>query len=776
MKLTGISWSGRTAGIGAAIVATAVAGTASLVAVGFSDDVAEWAAGNGPVITALHTVQFPAANGREVTIPRRDTDRFAMIGVTWTSPKIDFKGTISVRTHAIDGDWSDWRPLEIDNHFGPESGSEATSGKVRGGTDPLWVGPSDGVEVRAAAAGATSDRLPDGLRLELVDPGKSKRRKAGAAGFGQARPEHLQPVAEVQALEPTPTDPAPTDTTTTAPAPTDTATTTAPAETTAPAPTETTAPAPTDTTTTAPAPSETTAPAPTTSSPAPTVTVSPTPTNPVPTPKVVTRAEWQADESIVTEPPSYGTSVKAFWVHHTAGTNDYSCADSAAIVRGIEVYHVKSNGWNDIGYNFLVDKCGVVFEGRKGGIDKPVIGAHTYGFNTDTAAIAVLGTYISSGVSGTVQDAIAHVAAYKLSQYGNDPYGKVTLTEGVADGKYALGEQVVFNRIGGHRDAVATECPGDTLYGQLATIRSKAATVGNLRLTGLTGGLNGTTYYTKTSFTASWSTSTPSVLISRFDVVVDGTVVATAPGTARSAAVTVAPGAHTVVIRGVHRIGRVNVSAGQAFVADSTAPTFPQGPTLALRTGQVSSSVVPVTLSWRSADNVAPRLVYLTAPLSRTLGVSGTYSPTARPNVTTTWSMRAQDWAGNSATASAAWTPVLLAESGATRSGTWSTVSSSNYLGGAALTSTAAKASLTWSFTGRSVAFVATRTTTSGQAEIWVDGVKVSTVDLRSSATEYRRIVWTKSWTSSAKHTVKVVVVGTSGRPRVITDGLVYLR
>ncbi|RQW87289.1 hypothetical protein DKL51_26115, partial [Micromonospora globispora] len=221
-------------------MATAVAGTASLVAVGFSDDVAEWAAGDGPVTTALHTVNFPAANGREVTIPKRDTDRFAMIGVTWTNPKLDFKGTISVRTHAIDGDWSGWRPLEIDNHFGPESGTEATAGKVRGGTDPLWVGPSDGVEVRAATAGgATSDRLPDGLRLELVDPGQAKRRKAGAAGFGQTRPERLQPVAEVQALEPTPTDPAPTDTTTTAPAPTDTATTTAPAETTAPAPTDT---------------------------------------------------------------------------------------------------------------------------------------------------------------------------------------------------------------------------------------------------------------------------------------------------------------------------------------------------------------------------------------------------------------------------------------------------------------------------------------------------------------------------------------------------------
>ncbi|SCG34931.1 N-acetylmuramoyl-L-alanine amidase [Micromonospora inositola] len=767
MRFTGIRWNRRTAGIGAAIVATAVAGTASLAAAGFGEDLAGWSAGDEPVSTALHTVAFPAANGREVTIPRRDTDRFAMVGVTWANPKVDFKGTIDVRTHAVDGKWSGWRPLELDNHFGPEPGAEATAGKARGGTDPLWVGPSDGVEVRASAAGGTSDQLPAGLRLELVDPGQTKRRKAGAAGAGHVRPERLQPVAEVRALEPTATDPAPTDTAPTDPTPADPPTTTAPAETTAPAPTDTTAP---PAATTAPAPTTTAAPAPTTTAPPTTA-----PANPVPTPKVVTRAEWKADESIVTDQPTYGTTVKAFFVHHTAGTNSYSCADSAAIVRGIEVYHVKSNGWNDIGYNFLVDKCGVVFEGRKGGIDKPVTGAHTYGFNTDNAAIAVLGTYISTGIPTVVQDAVAHVAAYKLGQYGNDPLGKVTLTSGV-EGKYHLGQQVVFNRISGHRDAVATECPGDALYGQLAVLRSKAASVYGLALTGLTGTKNGTTYYTKNTFTASWSVSTPSTLISRFEVLLDGAVVATTAGTARSAALTVAPGSHTVQVRGVHVLGRTAATPTQSVIADSTAPTFPQGPTLSLRTGGVSSSVVPVTLNWRSADNVAVRSVSLTAPTTGTFAASGAYGTTTKPGVTTTWSMKAADWSGNTAASSAAWTPVFIPETKATRTGTWSTYTSSNYLGGSALTATAARASLSWVFTGRSVAFVATRTSTSGQAEIWVDGVKATTVDLRSSSTQYRRIVWAKSWTGSARHTIKIVAVGTSGRPRVIVDSPVYVR
>ncbi|OKI58017.1 hypothetical protein A6A27_07215 [Micromonospora sp. CB01531] len=754
----------------AAIAATAVAGTAGVVVVGLGDEGAEWAVADGPVTTALHTVDFPAAAGREVAIPRRDTDRFSLLGVTWANPTVDFQGTVAVRTRAVGGGWSDWRQLELDSHAGPEPGS---AGRARGATDPLWVGPSDGVEVRATAAGGrTVGRLPDGLRLDLVDPGQPKRRKVGAAGDGRVRPQRLQPVAEVQALEPAPTDttigPAPTDTTT-GPAPAD-ATTTAPAETTAPAPTETTAAAET----TAPPPAATTAPAPTTSSPAAPPSVAPA--NPVPVPQVVTRAGWKADESIVTDPPTYGTTVKAFWVHHTAGSNDYSCADSAAIVRSIEVYHVKSNGWNDIGYNFLVDKCGVVFEGRKGGIDKPVTGAHTYGFNTDTAAIAVLGTYITTGVPTVVQDAVAHVAAYKLGQYGNDPLDKVTLTSGV-EGKYHLGEQVVFNRIGGHRDAVATEWPGDALYGQLAVVRGKAASVSGLTLSGLTGTRNGTTTYTKTSTTATWSVSTPSALVDRFEVLVDGAVATTTAGAARSAGLTLAPGTHTVQVRGVHRLGRTATTPAQTVVADNTAPAFALPPTLSLRTGGVSSTVVPVSLSWRATDNTAVRQVALTAPTSGTFAASGVWATTTRPGTTTTtWSMQAADWSGNTATSSASWTPVFIPEAKATRTGTWSTYTSSNYLGGSALTATTAKASLNWAFTGRSVSFVATKTTTSGQVEIWVDGVKNTTLDLKSSTTEYRRILWTKNWTGTARHTVKIVVVGTSGRPRVITDGLVYVR
>ena len=82
------------------------------------------------------------------------------------------------------------------------------------------------------------------------------------------------------------------------------------------------------------------------------------------------REAWGANEAIRRAAPTYAAGVQFAVVHHTAGSNSYTASQSAAIVRGIEVYHVKGNGWNDIGYNFLVDKYGQVFEGRFGGVDK----------------------------------------------------------------------------------------------------------------------------------------------------------------------------------------------------------------------------------------------------------------------------------------------------------------------------------------------------------------------------------------------------------------------
>ena len=104
--------------------------------------------------------------------------------------------------------------------------------------------------------------------------------------------------------------------------------------------------------------------------------------------------------------PAYADALRFAVVHHTAGSNSYSRAQSASIVRGIERYHVLANGWDDIGYNFLVDKYGQVFEGRWGGVDRNVVGAHAQGFNQGSAGVALIGTYDSASITPAARAAL----------------------------------------------------------------------------------------------------------------------------------------------------------------------------------------------------------------------------------------------------------------------------------------------------------------------------------------------------------------------------------
>ncbi|MGW1404501.1 N-acetylmuramoyl-L-alanine amidase [Streptomyces sp. NPDC002403] len=687
-----------------------------------------------------------------------------MLGVTWTDPAARVAGAVEVRTRsATSGNWTSWVELETDLDGRTETGRSG----VRGSTEPRWVGPSNGVEVRINAGGTVSAKLPAGLRLDTVDPGRGGSLAAEPAAFAADLP------AEDPTATPTaePTDPVASD-----PA--------APGDGTQPPAEPTSAePAPSETATREPTPPASPSP-PSSPSSSPAGTLPPAPASTVPKPPIVPRAGWGADESISPEAPEYLDGVKAVFVHHTAGSNTYSCADSAAVVRSLYAYHVKSEKWKDIGYNFLVDKCGTIFEGRKGGVDRPVFGAHTYGFNRDSAGIAVIGTYTDAAAPGAVTTAVARIAAWKLGQYKGDPAGTTVLTAG-ADGNnyfgrtFTAGTKYSFSRISGHRDGFNTQCPGTKLYGQLKSIRDLAAgPVTGLAVKSVTGaGLSGTTYYTRSAVTVGWSASTPSAFVSTYELLVDGKSVATTAGTATSAPATLAIGSHRIQVRATHQSGKVTTSAAATVVAEQTAPTFPTKPNLALRTGTVNTTAVPLTLKWKATDAASLKEVRLTAPVARTYGpTTADASHTARSGAATTWSMKAYDQAGNTATASVAGTPVIVQESSATKSGSWTTRSSSSYLGGKSYSSTSKGASLSWTFTGRSVALVTSRASTSGQVYVYVDGVKVSTVDLKSGTTKYRDALWTKSWSSSAKHTVRIVVVATSGRPTVTTDGIVYLK
>jgi hypothetical protein len=195
------------------------------------------------------------------------------------------------------------------------------------------------------------------------------------------------------------------------------------------------------------------------------------------TPAIVTRLAWGANEEIVRARPSVAPAVRIAVVHHTAGTNSYTRAQAAAIVRGIEVYHVQGNGWNDIGYNFLVDRFGTVYEGRGGGVDRNVIGAHAEGFNTGTSGVALLGNYTSAVPTAAQQSALAGLLAWRLDVAHVDPRSTVVYTSG-GNAKFRAGKVVTVRAISGHRDTGPSECPGGRAYALLPELAKRVALTG----------------------------------------------------------------------------------------------------------------------------------------------------------------------------------------------------------------------------------------------------------------------------------------------------------
>ena len=191
-----------------------------------------------------------------------------------------------------------------------------------------------------------------------------------------------------------------------------------------------------------------------------------------PTPELITRAQWGADESIRRGSPDYTSTVKVGFVHHTASSNDYSPTQAAAMVRGIYAYHVKSNGWSDIGYNYLVDRFGRAYEGRAGGLDRYVVGAHTGGFNASSFGVSLLGDFSTVPPSTATVGMLAKVLAWKLGSAYRDPHGTATLrSAGGGTSKYAAGRDASFDVVSGHRDAGSTSCPGATTYARMPLIR-----------------------------------------------------------------------------------------------------------------------------------------------------------------------------------------------------------------------------------------------------------------------------------------------------------------
>ncbi|MFF7139879.1 peptidoglycan recognition protein family protein [Streptomyces nodosus] len=195
-----------------------------------------------------------------------------------------------------------------------------------------------------------------------------------------------------------------------------------------------------------------------------------------PEPRIVPRAVWAGAGAPGQPHPHYDDRVVAVFVHHTDSPNTYRCADAPRIIRSFYAGQTGIRKWDDIGYNFLVDRCGTIYEGRAGGIDRPVIGAHTLGFNHRTAGIAAIGTFTAGvPVPRAMTEAIAAVAAWKLGLADIDPRSKVPLVSSDGGSLYKAGTTALLHALAGHNEGYRTSCPGAALSALLPSIRERAA-------------------------------------------------------------------------------------------------------------------------------------------------------------------------------------------------------------------------------------------------------------------------------------------------------------
>ncbi len=196
-------------------------------------------------------------------------------------------------------------------------------------------------------------------------------------------------------------------------------------------------------------------------------------------PQLITRQEWDADPDLMNCTPDVAPFLTNAFVHHTAGSNGYARSQADDVVRGIYAYHTQVRGWCDIGYNFLVDRYGDVFEGRSGGVTNNVIGAAQMGFNTGAFSVSMMGTFDAVAPPRAAIHALQRILAWRLDVAHVDPTSRHVMTSGGGSTtRYKRGTKVRLHAISGHRDTGLTDCPGGRLYALLPRIRDRVARIG----------------------------------------------------------------------------------------------------------------------------------------------------------------------------------------------------------------------------------------------------------------------------------------------------------
>jgi hypothetical protein len=348
----------------------------------------------------------------EVTSDPEPVRGYGAVGVTWAHDAEVPEGEIDLKVRTrTDDRWSKWMDLDYDTEHGPDPGSPEAR-HARPGTDALLVGDVDQVQVHAEAVDGD---LPAQMRLAVVDPGSAPNSAVE------------KPALDTSTMDGgTPTDPS----------------------------TESTEPS-TEPGSLVTDEGEGTGGSDRIELQAATYT---------PKPKIYSRAQWGADERMRDKSSLHYFEVHAGFVHHTVNANDYTRAEVPGIIRSIYAYHVRSRGWSDIGYNFLVDRFGRIWEGRYGGVDRPVVGAHTLNYNDYSFAMSAIGNYDIKRPSRAMIEAYGALFAWKLSLHGVD----------ASSTRQRVGSRN-FQAINGHRDAASTACPGRYLYAKIPRIRALAA-------------------------------------------------------------------------------------------------------------------------------------------------------------------------------------------------------------------------------------------------------------------------------------------------------------
>jgi hypothetical protein len=196
-------------------------------------------------------------------------------------------------------------------------------------------------------------------------------------------------------------------------------------------------------------------------------------------PRIITRAQWGADPRLMNCTPLVADFLDMGFVHHTAGSNSYTQAQADDVVRGIYAYHTNGRGWCDIGYNFLIDRFGDVFEGRSGGVTNDVIGAAQMGFNTGAFSVSIMGNFDQVRPPAPAVRALERLLAWRLDVGHVNPSAQtVMISGGGRTTRYPAGTRVKLRTISGHRDTGLTACPGKVLYAMLPGIRSDVAAIG----------------------------------------------------------------------------------------------------------------------------------------------------------------------------------------------------------------------------------------------------------------------------------------------------------